>query len=59
VFRFLRLADQLIDGLAGKQLAEQSSFLIPKRCYRQDTEFCSGEEREGGYQPAISFQSSF
>jgi hypothetical protein len=29
VLGFFRLADQLIDGLAGKQLAWQGSFLVP------------------------------
>jgi hypothetical protein len=55
VFGFFRLADQFINGLAGKQLAGQGSFLIPKGYYRQDTEFCSGEERG---RAAVSFQSS-
>jgi hypothetical protein len=48
VVGFFRLADQLIDGFAGKQLARQGSSPRPdgKAFSEKDTEFCSGEERE-------------
>jgi hypothetical protein len=58
VLRFFRLADQLIDGFAGKQLAGQGSFPFPERIFLTGYKVLlrGGAGKSGRQRLAVSLQ---